>query len=91
MRLGLAQKVRNPTDGPQQLENGCGRRVGPLWLYRCKDIRTPVRKVTGATDRSMRVASDLKLFRYQSDMKKISIALAFYLREIYSPLTYLGK
>ena len=34
-----------------------GRKVEPLWLYRCKNNRTPVRKVAGTTDRFERVAA----------------------------------
>jgi hypothetical protein len=48
--LGTAQKVRRPTDGPQHLGKSCGRKMEPLWLNRCKGIRTPVRKLAPPTD-----------------------------------------
>ncbi len=38
-------------------ERSYGRKVEPLWLYRYKGNRTPVRKVAGPTDKSERVAA----------------------------------
>ena len=49
---------------------------GTALVLRHKDNRTPVRKVTGGTDKSERVAGVITVIRYQSDIKYFKNAIA---------------